>query len=265
MQRSFPQKITKSDALVDGEEHDKEGDPFDKEACSPPGESKRKSHSYPLEESGGSNADRHWKRQRKDFKPSKLRNDSVINPSSTEEFLKKLWSDLRQRIANTPIDSISSIYDDVQFVLESMTSFNKFDIAQLEELLKVLFDKASAYDEVRSTSSNKASEELFAQQLGEVKDHFHNAQAQKVKAANQIQYTEEKLESIEKELVNLKEHKKNLYVSLNSQAEVLEIKEEITAIENALPSSDEAMENLKIIATHLEVAKGELKSLVPFA
>ena len=154
-----------------------------------------------------------------------------------------------------------------------MRSFNKFDISQLEKLLKALFDKANAYDEARSTSSEKTSKELLAQQLSEAKDRLHNAQTREVKEANQIRSTEEELESIEKELENLKECRKNLCTSLkrqqqllqSAQAEVHEIEKEITVIENDLLSSDEAIENLKTVAAHLEASKEELKSLDSFA
>ncbi|PIN04358.1 hypothetical protein CDL12_23107 [Handroanthus impetiginosus] len=306
---------SKLNALVEGEEHDKKGDPFVKKARSFPGESKKKSHPCLLGESGSSNADCHWKRQMKDFRLSKSRNDSTINPSSIEvlakevifqafwikythdtlspffqlereilviddddelqdnqglakgpklfdiitpntettrneevrlpktnepshcvvvsilkgkkfvlnnqmEFLKKLCVDIHQRIADNPVDSILSI--------------------QLEKLLKVLFDKANAYDEARSTSSEKTSKKLLAPQL-------------------------EELESIEKELDNLQERKKNPCVLLkrqqqllqSTQTEVYEIEEEIVVIKNALPSIDEVIENLKTVGAHLEAAKEE--------
>ncbi|PIN07159.1 hypothetical protein CDL12_20277 [Handroanthus impetiginosus] len=115
-----------------------------------------------------------------------------------------------KNITNTPIDSILSINDDVQFVFESMKSFNKFGISQLKKLLKVLFDKASTYDEARSTSTKKASKELLTQQLDEAKDRLYNTKAREVKEANQIQSTKKELETIEKKLDNLKERKKNL-------------------------------------------------------
>ncbi|PIN16516.1 hypothetical protein CDL12_10834 [Handroanthus impetiginosus] len=273
---------SKPDALMGGEEHDKEGNPLDKEAWSPPKESERKSYSHPLEESDCSNLkkeilDINDDVELQDSQGSVVgsnlldivtpnaeiaRNEEVNLPKTNEpshnaavlvfkgkkfvlnhqkEFLKKLWSDLQQRIADTPIKSVLSIQDDAQFVLESMKNFNKFDIPQLEKLLKALFDKANAYDKTRSTSFKKASKELLAQQVGIAKDHLHNVQAREFKEVNQIRSTEEELESIEKELKNLKEHK-NLCASLKqqqqllqiAQTEVHEIEEEITAIENDL-------------------------------
>ncbi|KAI3472880.1 hypothetical protein Pfo_031055, partial [Paulownia fortunei] len=79
-----------------------------------------------------------------------------------KEYIQKLWSDLHERIASTSIDSISSIKDDVLFVLEPMKNFNNLDISHLEELLQALFAKAAAYDEARSISFEKASKELLA-------------------------------------------------------------------------------------------------------
>ncbi|KAL0340123.1 UNVERIFIED_CONTAM: hypothetical protein Sradi_4529100 [Sesamum radiatum] len=64
-----------------------------------------------------------------------------------EEFLQKMWSDLLVKISNTLIDFISSIKDNVQFVLESMKSFHRFDISKVEEYMNVFFTKAAAYDE----------------------------------------------------------------------------------------------------------------------
>ncbi|PIN13986.1 hypothetical protein CDL12_13383 [Handroanthus impetiginosus] len=276
---------SKLDTLMEGEETDKEGDPFNKEAYNPSGESKRKSHSHHLEESGNSNADHHWKRQRKNFKPSKPRNNFIINSSSTEVFVKELEKEILD------IDDDDELQDGQETIVgpnsldivisnaettrneESIRSFNKFDISQLEKLLKALFDKANAYDEARSTFSEKTSKELLAQQLDETKDRLYNAQTREIKEANQIRSTEEQLESIEKELENLKERRKNLCASLkrqqqllqSAQTEVHEIEEKIIAIENDLLSSDEAIENLKTAAAHLESSKEELKSLDPFA
>ncbi|KAL0319613.1 UNVERIFIED_CONTAM: hypothetical protein Sradi_5222800 [Sesamum radiatum] len=47
-----------------------------------------------------------------------------------KEFLQKLWSDLLVRISNTLVDFLSSIEDDVYLILESMKSFQKFDITK---------------------------------------------------------------------------------------------------------------------------------------
>ncbi|KAL0411489.1 UNVERIFIED_CONTAM: hypothetical protein Slati_3738600 [Sesamum latifolium] len=65
-----------------------------------------------------------------------------------KEFLQKMWSDLLMKILNTPIDFISSIEDDVYLVLESMKSFQKFDISKVEELLNVFIVKVASYVEV---------------------------------------------------------------------------------------------------------------------
>ncbi|KAK6160603.1 hypothetical protein DH2020_003984 [Rehmannia glutinosa] len=69
------------------------------------------------------------------------------------EFLQNMWSDLREKLASTLIDFISSIKEDVFVVLESMKSFKDFDISHLEELLEALVAQAAAYDEARSISS----------------------------------------------------------------------------------------------------------------
>ncbi|KAK4397402.1 hypothetical protein Sango_1576800 [Sesamum angolense] len=72
-----------------------------------------------------------------------------------KEFLQRLWSGLIVKISNTPIDFLSSIEDDVHLILESMKSFQKFDISKVEESLNMFFAKVRAYDEARSLSSEK--------------------------------------------------------------------------------------------------------------
>ncbi|KAI3470176.1 hypothetical protein Pfo_026839 [Paulownia fortunei] len=147
-----------------------------------------------------------------------------------KEYLQRLWNDLRERIVNTSIDSLSFIKDDVAFVLESMKSFTNFDIYHVEEPLKELFAKAATYDE-------------------------------------------EELERIKKKLDDLKGRKKRLSASLkcqqqlfqSAQTEVHKIEEEIIAIKNTSPLSDEAVENLNSSMVCLEAAKEELKILRPFA
>ncbi|KAL0455861.1 UNVERIFIED_CONTAM: hypothetical protein Slati_0925300 [Sesamum latifolium] len=78
-----------------------------------------------------------------------------------KEFLQKMWNDLLVKISKTPVDFISSIQDDVCFVLESMKSFQCFDVSKVEELLNTFFTKAAAYDKARSSSSKKLSKGLL--------------------------------------------------------------------------------------------------------
>ncbi|KAK6126655.1 hypothetical protein DH2020_039602 [Rehmannia glutinosa] len=161
-----------------------------------------------------------------------------------KEFIQNIWSDLREKLASTSIDFISSIKEDV-----------------------------AAYDEARSISSEKGSKELLARQLSEAKDRLHDAKTKENKEFAQIMSTKNDLESIKKEIDCLQKWKKNLTASLKqqqeliqiAQAEVFDIEEEITAIESISPLSDEAVESLKVSALHLETAKEELKNLNPFA
>ncbi|KAI3459818.1 hypothetical protein Pfo_016481 [Paulownia fortunei] len=169
-----------------------------------------------------------------------------------KEYLQRLWNDLRERIANTSIDSLSSIKDDVLFVLKSMKSFTNFDNYHVKEPLKELFAKAAAYDEA-----------------SEAKDRLHETKTRESKEINQIQSTKEELERIKKELDDLKGRKKYLSASLkrqqqplqSAQTEVHKIEEKIVAIKNTSPLSDEAVENLKSSMVSLEAAKEELKNL----
>ncbi|KAK6139587.1 hypothetical protein DH2020_026670 [Rehmannia glutinosa] len=189
------------------------------------------------------------------------------------EFLQNMWSDLREKLASTSIDFISSIKEDVFVVLESMKSFKNFDLSHLEELLEALFSQAAAYDEARSISSEKGSKELLARQLSEARDRLHDAKTKENKEFAQIMSTKDDLESIKNEIDGLQKRKKNLTASLKqqqelpqiAQSEVFDMEEEIIAIESISPLSDEAVESLKVSALHLETAKEELKNLNPFA
>ncbi|PIN10177.1 hypothetical protein CDL12_17233 [Handroanthus impetiginosus] len=120
-----------------------------------------------------------------------------------KKFLQMLWDNLCRKISSTPIDSISSIHDEVQVVLTSMRNFDKFDISHLEERLKMLFDRAAVYDTARSASLNRASKEILARQMKDAKDHLHEARIKESKA--------------KEELNNLEERKRNLLTLLDQQ------------------------------------------------
>ena len=108
--------------------------------------------------------------------------------------------------------------------------------------------------------------------MSETKDHLHEAKTRESKEVNQIQSTKEELERIKKELDDLKGRKKHLSASLkrqqqllqSAQTEVYKIKQEIVAIKNTSPLSDEAVENLNSSMVRLEATKEELKILRPF-
>ncbi|KAK6145923.1 hypothetical protein DH2020_019792 [Rehmannia glutinosa] len=155
-----------------------------------------------------------------------------------QEYLQKLWGDLREKISNIPIDSLSSIQDEVMIVLESMKSFNIIDISFVEGSLKDLFAKAVAYDEARSSSSEIVSKELLAKQLSEVEDRLHDAKTKEAKESARISSTKEELESINRELHNLRKRKKNLTASLKRQEELLHIAHtEVQQLKTRLPPS----------------------------
>ncbi|KAK6121757.1 hypothetical protein DH2020_044501 [Rehmannia glutinosa] len=189
-----------------------------------------------------------------------------------QEYLQKLWGDLREKISNIPIDSLSSIQDEVMIVLESMKSFNIIDIFFVEGSLKDLFAKDVAYDEARSSSSEIMSKELLVKQLSEVEDRLHDAKTKEAKESARISSTKEELESINRELDNLRKQKKNLTASLKRQEELLhithtevqQIEDEIAAIQTTSPLNDKVLEKLELSMVHLEAAKEELKSLRPF-
>ncbi|KAK6149341.1 hypothetical protein DH2020_016866 [Rehmannia glutinosa] len=212
---------------------------------------KRKSISHPVEESS-SNADRHWKRPKKDSRslPSQdvddkdlvnidddesqgsqrsiVRLTELATNSPVDEAIREEARDLAKAPktshyatfsvfeASTSIDFISSINENVFVVLESMKSFKNFDISHLEELLEGLFAPAAAYDEARSISSEKGSKELLSQQLSEARDRLHDAKTKENKEFAQIMSTKDDLESIKKEIDNLQKRKKNLTAALSN-------------------------------------------------
>ncbi|KAL0293874.1 UNVERIFIED_CONTAM: hypothetical protein Sradi_6916200 [Sesamum radiatum] len=181
------------------------------------------------------------------------------------EFFQKMRSDLLLKISKTPVDFISSIKDDVRFVLESMKTFQHFDISKMEELLNAFFAKATAYDEARSSSSEKLSKVLLERQLKEA-----NTRLQEV---SKIQSTMDELEHIEKKLVDLKKQKVTLCATLKGQKQFLhsaqvkvhEIEVEIATFKNTIPLDDEAVKNLESSRANLEVLREELENLCPFA
>ncbi|KAL0386567.1 UNVERIFIED_CONTAM: hypothetical protein Slati_4593900 [Sesamum latifolium] len=95
-----------------------------------------------------------------------------------------------------------------------MKSFHEFDILKVEESLNVFLPKVVDYDETRSLSSEKFSRSLLEQQLKEANDRLQDAQAKVSEEASNVQSTMNKLEYIEKEIVELKEQRMSLCATL---------------------------------------------------
>ncbi|XP_075474551.1 uncharacterized protein LOC142505454 [Primulina tabacum] len=184
-----------------------------------------------------------------------------------KDFHQRLWMDLCEKITNTSIDCISSLKDDVFMVLGTMKSLNGFDFFGLEELLGSLFDKAAAFGEAWSRSSEEAAKEALVQQLSEAKDRLDKAKTKEIKEASRVKSTQDDLERTIKELGDLKKQKKLLSSSLkrqqrlfsSAQEEVHMIEAEIIGIGDISPLDDEAIENLNASKTYLEAAKEDLK------
>ncbi|KAL0449523.1 UNVERIFIED_CONTAM: hypothetical protein Slati_1508700 [Sesamum latifolium] len=181
-----------------------------------------------------------------------------------KEFLQKIWSDLLVKISNTPVDFLSSIEDDVSFILESIKNFHKFDITKVEELLNTFFVKV--HDEARSLSPQKLSRSLHEQHLKEAKACLQDVQAKASERASKVQSIVDELEHVEKEIVALKGRRTSLCAALkeqkqlnhDAQAKVHEVEEDIATLENTAPLGDAIVENSK---ANLEVLKEDLKSL----
>ncbi|KAL0307196.1 UNVERIFIED_CONTAM: hypothetical protein Sradi_6136900 [Sesamum radiatum] len=159
--------------------------------------SKGKCSSHNMADSDSSNKDRHWKRQRKEvYAFEKQETNENASRSSLANFVAE--------ISNTPIDFLSLIEDDVYLILESMKSFQKFDVSKVEESLNTFFAKVRAYDEARSLSSKKLSRSFHEQQLKEVKARLQDVQAKASEEASEIQSAMDELEHIEEDIVVLK-------------------------------------------------------------
>ncbi|PIN11096.1 hypothetical protein CDL12_16307 [Handroanthus impetiginosus] len=174
------------------------------------------------------------------------------------KFLQMLWADLYRKISNTPLDSISSIHDELQVVLTSMRSFDKFDISYLEERLKTLFDKVAAYDIAKSSSLNKTSKKILSRQMKKGKDRLYEARIKETKAKEELNDLEER----KRNLIALLDQQQQILQSI--QVEVHEIEEEIIAMKNTSSLSDEVTESLNTAMKQVEVAKKELENLKPF-
>ncbi|KAK6126949.1 hypothetical protein DH2020_039307 [Rehmannia glutinosa] len=142
-----------------------------------------------------------------------------------QEYLQKLWGDLREKISNIPIDSLSSIQDEVMIMLKSM----------------------------------------------KIEDRLHDAKTKEAKESARISSTKEELESINRELDNLRKRKKNLTASLKRQKELLHIAHTVQQLKTRLPPF--GLLCLRMIKSWKswsfqwcvsEAAKEELKSLRPF-
>ncbi|KAL0299015.1 UNVERIFIED_CONTAM: hypothetical protein Sradi_6561300 [Sesamum radiatum] len=140
-----------------------------------------------------------------------------------KEFLQRLWSGLIVKISNTPVDFLSSIEDDVYLILESMKSFQKFDVSKVEESLNMFFAKVRAYDEARSLSSEKLSQSLHEQQLKEVKARLQDVQAKASEEASEIQSVMDELEHVEEDIAVLKGQRTNLRATLKERSNLIMI------------------------------------------
>ncbi|KAK4406603.1 hypothetical protein Sango_0666800 [Sesamum angolense] len=156
-----------------------------------------------------------------------------------KEFLQRLWSGLLVKTSNTSVDFLSSIEDDVYFILESMKSFQN----------------------------------LHDQQLKEVEVRLQNVQAKASEEASEIQSAMDELEHIKEDIIVLKGRRTSLRATLkekkqlhhDTQAKVHEVKKDIAALESTGSLDDAIMEDLESSRASLYVFKEDLKSLNPFA
>ncbi|KAK4381043.1 hypothetical protein Sango_3006200 [Sesamum angolense] len=190
-----------------------------------------------------------------------------------KEFLQRLWSGLIVKISNTPVDFLSSIEDDVYLILESMKSFQKFDVSKVEESLNMFFAKVRAYDEARSLSFEKLSQSLHEQQLKEVKARLQDVQAKASEEASEIQSVMDELEHVEEDIAVLKGRRTNLRATLkekkqlnhDTQAKVHEVEKVLAVLESTGPLDDAIVQNLESSRANLGILTEDLKSLNPFA
>ncbi|KAK4381667.1 hypothetical protein Sango_2944800 [Sesamum angolense] len=144
------------------------------------------------------------------------------------------------------VDFLSSIEDDVYLILESMKSFQKFDVSKVEESLNMFFAKVHAYNEARSLSSKKLSQSQHEQQLKEVKARLQVVQAKANEKSSEIQSAMDELEHVEADIAVLKGRRTNLRATLkekkqlnhDTQAKVHEVEKDLVALESTGPLDD---------------------------
>ncbi|KAH6762260.1 hypothetical protein C2S52_019693 [Perilla frutescens var. hirtella] len=230
---------------------------------------KRKTHLDLDDDSISSNAERHWKRQKRhekpveDYaesghavvsvveslqqsgKPTKIRSTSSLGEMSEfngqalydthrRTFLKGFWSDPQSKILRTPAEFISSIKEDVL---------------------------AAAYDEARSASFESAESSL--QRLKETKQNICEAKTKKKKNTSQIKSLKNDLAELGKQREclskSLKEHQDSQKAI---QLKIKEFEKELAEQKNTFGA--EAAEKVANLRSHLESAKEALEDQNPF-
>jgi hypothetical protein len=193
--------------------------------------------------------------------------------SHEEEFLRRLWTSLCERLASTSLDIISSLKDEVMLVLESMKPFNHANVSLIEESLETLFACAAACDDARSVVVDLPTQEVLACQLKDAEGRLEEALNQEAEGARQVELSEAKLKDVEEQLELLTKQQQELVASLGQQRESLrkvavevgELHGEIIAIQSTEPSDGMAAETLRITTEDLAAAKDVLEGLNPFA
>ncbi|KAL0433469.1 UNVERIFIED_CONTAM: hypothetical protein Slati_2681200 [Sesamum latifolium] len=140
---------------------------------------------------------------------------------------------------------------------------------------KVSKGKGPSHNLADSDSSNKDRhwKSLSDQQLKEAENHLQDAQTKASEETSKVQSTMDKLERIEKEIMDLKRPRTSLCATLrgqkqldhDAQAKVHEIEEDIATLENTTPLNDAIVEDLESSRANLKVLKEDLKSLNSFA
>lgn len=195
---------------------------------------------------------------------SEFHSDNLID-NALKSFLQTVWRGLRDKILRTPIDSLSSIEEEIKLGLSRMKGHMKgyesdFYLSCVETSIATLFAHAATYDQARSKSREIG--ENSAQEVQEAKAHLRKLRLKEKEGVTKIQPIKQEFEDMEK-------RKSELTASLKKQESSLQvIRDEIQKVDkfkNTPLIDGEALENLKSSQLLLESAHKALEDQDPFA
>ena len=180
--------------------------------------------------------------------------------------LSLLWDDLSTRIAETSLDDMSCLKDEIPIVLERLKHFESLtDIPFLKALFDSFFEKAYMFDAAKSTFVDLPSNESLAQRIIESRDRLEEAKANLAGESDKVEVAEKKLKSLYKKARKLEASLKPMKELLHAaKANTTDMEKEVAELNNTFLPVDEAKKKLEISRAELEAAHEELKTLKPF-
>ena len=171
-----------------------------------------------------------------------------------KKFLSLLWDDLSTRIAETPLDDVSCLKDEIPIVLESLKRFESLiDVPFLKALFDSFFEKACMFDAAKSAFVDLPSNESLAQRIVESRARLEEAKATVAEESDKVKLAEKKLKSLYKKARKLEASLKPMKELLHAaEANATNMEKEVAELNNTLPPIDEAKKALDISRAELE-------------